>query len=547
MSARSGSGQAGVNGFPYLGGLQGAGPSAFTCPFAATPANDQTYTCGTSFGGGAAVTYGPGAFTVPATGLWATIPLGTVNIGTRDPIRLNTFSFPIISTSAPTKFELYFVSTSENGGNQMAPMRINFPTLAAGAGPTGGLYTVTFDFRRIGPGCQVATPAAPCQGVELGRTWSGTIQIFATPGVVISDPMAPVGSPATLPSCFSAAVGTEVQATMTFERGGALGFVSAMSGTSMSGPLLAGTGALAREYFTAGAYSFFVRCVCILHALHPPPLSPPPPLAPAGFFPSGSRTATAGAAGAGFVPTAALLKAALMNSATPLVGEKFNNYFNLPPLLRWQEIAQGGNGIPDIVRGFSFSTIGAGAQQLTRAAGQLTTMLLPGITLGAVVPGTAPPLPQGVDPSLAPGVTHTYCVTVCLQAAAPAVPPAGYNLPLLMTLAWTDPPALPGAVPTLVNNLDLIVTPPTGAPVAYGNTVDSAQVTPPQVPDVLNNVEFIAYPAPLARSAVPYTVQVRGTTVPVGSPQSYSLVVTGPGVQLSPAVAGTCPAYTCIY
>lgn len=98
------------------------------------------------------------------------------------------------------------------------------------------------------------------------------------------------------------------------------------------------------------------------------------------------------------------------------------------------------------------------------------------------------------------------------------------------------------------------MTPPVG-PVAYGNSnLQPGQQTTGnlangtasgQVPDALNNVERLKFPVPAGGwAAAPYLVQVRGTTLPMGGTQRYSLVVTGPGIVISyPAqVTGITPA-----
>jgi hypothetical protein len=101
-------------------------------------------------------------------------------------------------------------------------------------------------------------------------------------------------------------------------------------------------------------------------------------------------------------------------------------------------------------------------------------------------------------------------------------------------------------------NLDLIVTPPVG-PVAYGNSnlpPTGGQQTQGslangtatgQIPDTLNNVERLKFPVPgTGWGTAPYLVQVRGTALPMGGTQRYSLVVTGPGIVISyPPTQGT--------
>jgi len=103
---------------------------------------------------------------------------------------------------------------------------------------------------------------------------------------------------------------------------------------------------------------------------------------------------------------------------------------------------------------------------------------------------------------------------------------------------WTDPPSTPGAALNLVNDLDLIVRPPSGNPIAYGNAPNAT--APGQTPDTINNVEHLSFFAPGISGSNPFRVEIRGTTVPVNAPQKYALVVTGPGVSLTVGTPG-CP------
>lgn len=91
-------------------------------------------------------------------------------------------------------------------------------------------------------------------------------------------------------------------------------------------------------------------------------------------------------------------------------------------------------------------------------------------------------------------------------------------LPLELTLAWTDYPGSPGVYPNLVNDLDLVVTTPSGD-LIYGN----ARPGQPPAPDRVNNVERIIIPAPEPGR---YRVRVRAFNVPFG-PQDFALVYSG--------------------
>ena len=94
--------------------------------------------------------------------------------------------------------------------------------------------------------------------------------------------------------------------------------------------------------------------------------------------------------------------------------------------------------------------------------------------------------------------------------------------PLKVVLVWTDPPGVPRGVsdstPELVNDLDLRVYDPAGAPL-FGN-----EVLHPGQPDRLNNVEVVSVPQPLAGT---YLVSISANLLGLGPRQSYALVVTG--------------------
>jgi len=93
------------------------------------------------------------------------------------------------------------------------------------------------------------------------------------------------------------------------------------------------------------------------------------------------------------------------------------------------------------------------------------------------------------------------------------------GVPLMITLAWTDYPGNAGHYPNLVNDLDLVVTSPSGQ-VFYGNGA------PGQAggrPDRVNNVERVIIPAPEVGR---YQIRIRAFNVPRG-PQPFALVYSG--------------------
>src|SRR5204863_9975321 len=94
------------------------------------------------------------------------------------------------------------------------------------------------------------------------------------------------------------------------------------------------------------------------------------------------------------------------------------------------------------------------------------------------------------------------------------------TLPLFVTLAYTDVPGFPGAVPALVNDLDLEVIAPDGHVYRGNQFLEGYSIPDSPAVDNLNNVEcvFIAEPIPGQ-----YIVRVRGRNVPQG-PQDFALV-----------------------
>ncbi|MDW7776239.1 MAG: S8 family serine peptidase [Methanosarcinales archaeon] len=87
---------------------------------------------------------------------------------------------------------------------------------------------------------------------------------------------------------------------------------------------------------------------------------------------------------------------------------------------------------------------------------------------------------------------------------------ANSSIPLRTTLVWTDHEANPGAGIKLVNDLDLMVTGPSGSYPGNGG-------------DNINNVEQVELPEP---SIGMYTFYVNGMNVPQG-PQPFALVISG--------------------
>jgi hypothetical protein len=118
--------------------------------------------------------------------------------------------------------------------------------------------------------------------------------------------------------------------------------------------------------------------------------------------------------------------------------------------------------------------------------------------------------PADAFPNGASAVDRTYLFT------------AATGEPLKVTLAWTDFPSTPAAATNLVNDLDLRVEGPSGT-LWQGNVFAAGSSTTGGSPDRLNTLEQVLLPSPAAGL---YRVTVRAHTVPSG-PQPFALVVTG--------------------
>ena len=198
-----------------------------------------------------------------------------------------------------------------------------------------------------------------------------------------------------------------------------------MGGTSMANPLIAGAATLVREYYVEGQ----------------------------------SHT-----------PSAALVKATLINSAADIAG------YGAPG----QEAAQ---PIPNNHEGWGRVDVGAATSGSRKYR-------------------------DGETVSTGANKTYHYQVGSSAQ-------------PFKATLAWGD---YPGSLPSggLVNDLHLVVTAP-GGTVYRGNHLNNGWSTSGGSADGVNNVEsvYIQNPAPGE-----WTVRVEGANVPHG-PQPFALVVTG--------------------
>jgi len=93
-------------------------------------------------------------------------------------------------------------------------------------------------------------------------------------------------------------------------------------------------------------------------------------------------------------------------------------------------------------------------------------------------------------------------------------------VPIKITLVWTDYPGSPGAIKSLVNDLDLDVLDIKDSVSYVGNEA----LTGKKIPDRINNVEQVVIPHPATGRK--FRIRVTGFNIPQG-PQPFSLVVSG--------------------
>lgn len=207
-------------------------------------------------------------------------------------------------------------------------------------------------------------------------------------------------------------------------------------GTSHATPAVAGAALLARQYYTEG------------------------------WYPTGYPSATDA-----FIPSGALLKATLINSALDMTG----------------------------IADFPSAQEGWGRVCLNKG------LFLPGGPRRILVVSdvrNAQGLTTGGNDQVEVGVNSTQ--------------------PLKITLAWSDEPAPAGSVLPAINDLDLIVTSP-GGTVYKGNVFSGGQSAPGGAKDNKNNVEQVLIPAPEVGI---YTINIEAAYVNIG-PQGYALIATG--------------------
>lgn len=208
------------------------------------------------------------------------------------------------------------------------------------------------------------------------------------------------------------------------------------TGTSMASPAVAGVAALIRQYYTDG------------------------------YYPTGAPVVEDQ-----FIPSAALVKATLLNAGVDMTG----------------------------VSGYPSNTEGWGRVLADE------TLYFPGDTRRMVV----------VDVRNADGLATNDVFERQIDVLGSAEK-------LKVTLVWTEPPAAAGANPAYINDLNLKVQAPDGT-TYLGNVFSGGVSTPGGSPDFRNNVEQVHVQNPAVGV---WTVRVEALNVPVG-PQGFAICVSG--------------------
>ncbi len=212
---------------------------------------------------------------------------------------------------------------------------------------------------------------------------------------------------------------------------------SSLSGTSMACPAATAAAALVRQYYLEG------------------------------YHPSGSANA-----GDAFTPTAALVKATLLNTCQDMTGVSAT--------------------VPNNTEGWGRIVL----DESLRLPGDPGRMWLVDVRRAAGV---------------TTGATRTYTIDVATSTQ-----------PLEITMAFTDFAGAVNATNAAVNNLNLEVVSPNGT-LHRGNVYASGATISGGTADAINNVERATFNAPLPGT---WTVRVVGASVPQG-PCGYAVVATG--------------------
>jgi subtilase family serine protease len=283
----------------------------------------------------------------------------------------------------------------------------------------------------------VINPATAKNVISVGATLNGTgaesVTWFSSNGVTADGRIKPtVTAPGDGPTDGAGIISADSDGIKNSNNSGTIG----MRGTSMATPAVAGAAALVRQYFVDG------------------------------YYPSGAANSADSV-----TPSAALVKATIVNSAQNMTG----NYIDA--------------SIPSTGQGW-------GRVNLSN------TLAFTGDVKEFEIVDNAAGLATGES------FSQTYY--------------ASGGKPLKVTLVWTDYPGAEGATKALVNDLDLTVTAPDGT-TYIGNVFSGGESTTGGSADRLNVEEQVL----LANSgAGTYTITVAGYNIPNG-PQPFALAITG--------------------
>ena len=248
-------------------------------------------------------------------------------------------------------------------------------------------------------------------------------------------------------------------------------------GTSMATPLVAGSAALVREYYVKG------------------------------YHVSGATNLSAG-----IQPSAALMKATLINSAvhTSVWGQCY---------------ASSPIGCDDTVLWFNSTSAFDRSTHEGFGRVQLDQVLY--LAGNASVPSTEVTVFSydacTLKNLLSQGQNITYSFTI-----------TNTSRPFKAALVWTDPAANPMSAHALVNNLDLTVTESSTGVLYYGNAYIYGQ----NQSDNINNVEQVWVTSPVVGE---YQVVIAATAINMGDSQDYALVVTfADGTASVPSTTTSC-------
>lgn len=115
-----------------------------------------------------------------------------------------------------------------------------------------------------------------------------------------------------------------------------------------------------------------------------------------------------------------------------------------------------------------------------------------------------------VDPSMRFDMVDQTVLLTNQQFWEHRIVVATSDQPLKITLAYTDVPGLPAAIPALVNDLDLEVVAPDGSPYRGNQFSNGESIPNAPAPDSLNNVEGVYLSVPLPGE---YLVRVRARKI----------------------------------